>query len=46
MIKKSSQFVMRLTSDQKDALRVLANESDMSMANYIITKLRLNNKAT
>jgi predicted HicB family RNase H-like nuclease len=46
MIKKSSQLVIRLTPYQKDTLRSLANEAGISMANYIITKLRLDKKAT
>ena len=41
---KSSQLVMRLTASQKETLRSLANDAGMSMANYIITKLKLDEK--
>lgn len=42
---KSSQLVIRISENQKERLKELAKNDEVSMANYIITKLKLNKKA-
>ena len=43
---KTEQLVIRLSRHQKEALRLLSESAGVSMANYIITKLKLDKKAT
>ena len=41
---KTSQLVIRINSSHKEALRQLANDAGLSMANYIVAKLELDKK--
>lgn len=43
---KTEQLVIRISKSQKDALRLISETAGISMANYIITKLKLDKKAT
>lgn len=45
-MQKTDHLVMRISPSQKETLRVLSAASKLSMAQYIITKLKLDRKAS